>query len=66
MTKRKQPLEIRVNVAYSPVADCDSRLRRIMELLLRPVATEVDNEREIPPDGEGINSINSGGKGENE
>jgi hypothetical protein len=36
MTKQKQTTEVQITVTYSPATDADERLRKAIELLLRP------------------------------
>jgi len=40
MTKRKQPIKYQVKMTYTPVSDWESRLKRVMALLLRSLSDE--------------------------
>ena len=46
MAKRKQPKQLKVQVNFTPTVDFDVRLKRVMELLMRPPRIQDVNHKE--------------------
>ena len=59
MARQKQPKQLKVQVNFTPTVDCDARLKRVMELLLRSVAQEpASGKLNLSSESEDINRIN--------